>query len=82
MWKQILEYSLNWRADTNTGTIALRLNDGTTASINPDTVEELAALGDILRNEEPVYYNTRFGDISTGWEPTGEGEHEQRTDAQ
>ncbi len=74
MWKQILEYSLNWRAETNTGAINLRMDDGTTATINPDTVEELAALGDILRNEEPVYYNTRFGDLATGWEPTGEEE--------
>jgi len=74
VWKQIESYSLNWRAETNTGTINLRLVDGTTASINPDTVQELAALGDILRNEEPLYYNTRFGDISTGWEPTGEQE--------
>ena len=74
MWKQVKSYSLNWRAETNTGAIWLNLADGTRASINPDTVEELAALGDILRNEEPVYYNTRFGDISTGWEPTGEQE--------
>jgi len=74
VWKQILEYSLNWRAETNTGAINLRLADDTIATINPDTIEELGALGDILRNEKPVYYNTRFGDLSTGWEPTGEHE--------
>lgn len=74
MWKLVNQYSLNWRAEQNAGIIWLRLSDDTNASIQPDSVQELAALGDILRNEKPVYFHTGTGDLSTGWEPTGEEE--------
>ena len=74
MWKIVNQYSLNWRAQQNSGIIWLKLSDGTNANIQPDSVQELATLGDILRNEKPVYYHTSTGDLSTGWEPTGEEE--------
>ena len=74
MWKIVNQYALNWRAQQNSGIIWLKLSDGTNANIQPDSVHELAALGDILRNEKPVYYHTGTSNLSTGWEPTGEEE--------
>ena len=74
MWKLVSQYSLNWRAAQNSGIIWLRFGDGTLVDIRPDSVGELAALGDLLRNEKPVYYHTNTGDLATGWEPTGEQE--------
>ena len=74
MWKIVNQYSLNWRAHQNSGIIWLNLADGSNASIQPDSVQELMALADILRNEKPVYYQTDSGDLSSGWEPTGEQE--------
>ena len=74
MWQLIINYSLNWRAAQNSGIIWLQLDDGSFASIQPDSPNELAALGDILRNEKPVFYHTGTGDLSSGWEPSGEGE--------
>ena len=74
MWKIVNQYALNWRATTNSGIIWLKLSDGTNANIQPDSVQELTGLADILRNEKPVWYHTGTGDLSTGWEPTGEEE--------
>jgi hypothetical protein len=74
MWKIVTSYSLNWRASTNSGIIWLNLVGAPLVNIQPDTVQELAALGDILRWEKPVYYHTGTGDLATGWEPTGEEE--------
>jgi hypothetical protein len=74
MWQLIINYSLNWRAKENSGIIHLQLNDGTLGNIQPDSPSELAALADILRNEKPVFFHTDTGDLSSGWEPTGEGE--------
>jgi hypothetical protein len=44
MWKLVNQYSLNWRANQNSGIIWLNLSDGTNANIQPDSVQELAAL--------------------------------------
>ena len=74
MWKQIANYSLNWRAQTNSGVVYLYFSDSTIGYLRPDSIQELAAIGDILRNEKPVYYHTSSGDISTGREPSGEEE--------
>ncbi|MEM7126495.1 MAG: hypothetical protein AAF702_09230 [Chloroflexota bacterium] len=74
MWKLIDNYSLNWRANTNTGVVYLYFADGTIGYLRPDSIQELAAIGDILRNEKPVFYHTDSGDISTGREPSGEEE--------
>jgi hypothetical protein len=74
MWKMIREYQLIWRANESLGVIYLKMTDGTIAKIEPESVVALAALGDILRNEKPVFFHTESGSISTGWEPTGEDE--------
>jgi len=74
MWTTVLEYSLAWKADINAGNVCLNLSGGGMAVIVPDSIQELAALGDILRNEKPVFYNTVTAAIKTGWEPTGEEE--------
>ncbi len=72
MWKIVEKYSLGWRATTNTGIIYLFFGDGSSESINPDSIQELAALGDILRNEKPIWFNSNSKDLSTGREPIGE----------
>ena len=72
MWKIVNQYQLCWRASDNIGIIYLNLSDGTTASIKPDSIQELSSMGDILRNEKPIFYHTSSGDFCTGWEPTGE----------
>jgi hypothetical protein len=74
MWKLVSQYQLSWRLKDNLGVVYLRFEDGTLESLEPGSLQELAALGDILRNEKPVYYHTASGDLITGWEPTGEEE--------
>ncbi len=74
MYKKIYDYSLNWRFGQNIGICYLKLEDGSIVNVRPSTVEEMAAIGSILRNEKPTFYHTRSHDITTGWEPTGENE--------
>jgi hypothetical protein len=74
MWRLIINYSLNWRAAQDSGIIWLQFDNGDFGNIQPNSAIELAALGDILRNEKPVFFETETGDLSSGWEPTGEGE--------
>ena len=74
MWKTVERYSLGWRTKSKAGIIYLKFSDGTFANIQPHSVQEVAALGDILRNEQPVYYHTVSGDLATGWDPIGEEE--------
>lgn len=74
MWKLIENYSLNWRPSSNSGVVYMYFGDGSIGYFRPDSVRELAAIGDILRNEKPVFYHSDTGDISTGREPTGEEE--------
>ncbi len=74
MWKKVMEYSLNWRKPTNSGIIYLKLEDGSIRSVRPDSLQEVAMYGDILRNEKPIFFHTDSQDLTTGWEPTGEEE--------
>ena len=74
MWRTVEEYSLGWRPSTGAGMIYLKFADGTYKNFQPKTVEELAAYGDILRNEKPIYYHMGTGALQTGDEPVGEGE--------
>jgi hypothetical protein len=75
MWRIVEAYSVNWRATQNAGIIWLKLAGGKLAKTELDSVEELAAVVDILRNEKPVYYHVTTGDLQSGWEPAGEGEN-------
>ena len=74
MWKLVENYSLNWQPATNTGVVFMYFADGGVGYFKPDSIQELAAIGDIMRNEKPVYYQTDSGDIATGREPSGEEE--------
>jgi len=72
MWKIVDHYQLAWRAKDNIGIIYLFFSDNTYEGIRPDSIQELSALGDILRNEKPIWFHTTSKDLSTGREPTGE----------
>lgn len=74
MWIEIVEYALLWNPKSGMARISLKLRNGNVARFSVPNAESLASLGDILRNENPVYFNTDTSDISTGREPTGEGE--------
>ena len=72
MWKIVEQYQLAWRAKDNVGIIYLFFSDGSLESIQPDSIQELDALGNILRNEKPIWFHTTSKDLTTGREPTGE----------
>lgn len=72
MWKKVDSYALYWAAAERTGTVHLSLADGSRGSIKHLSKEELAALGDILRNEQPVWYHSFRGDLSTERQPMDE----------
>lgn len=74
MYKRIVSYSLRWRAEDEEGRIYIRLGDTNKEEheiIKVTSAQELSALGEILRNEEEVFFDSETGIISTGWEPTG-----------
>ncbi len=73
-WRIVERYSLSWQTESNRGVIHLFFKDGFRATVRPESVQELSALADILRNEKPVWYHTITKSISTGKEPIGEGE--------
>ena len=74
MWKKIESYSLFWDASNHSGTIYLQLADDTEGSIKHLSQMEVAAFGDILRNEECAWYHSIRGDISTEKTPRYEEE--------
>jgi hypothetical protein len=79
----LLSYKAKWDMDTHTGQIEVKLWAGTlanpqstfTATLLPQTPEEMSMLVDLLRNEKPLDYNTSTKELRLGeWEVTGEGE--------
>lgn len=54
--------------------ISLLLADGERAKITSADAHYIYLMVDILRNEDPVFYNRKSGMLYTGEEPTGEGE--------
>lgn len=54
--------------------VSIILQDGTRAALKTTEPNRLLAWVDILRNEDPVFYNTKTEMLYTGEEPTGEGE--------
>ncbi len=71
-WNQVKLYRLRWSAQLNKGFVELQLANNKLASIQVDSPQELSALGDMLRNERPIFYNPKFQELYTGGEPTGE----------
>lgn len=74
MPKEIKKYSLAWSADQNRGYAYLSWSDELPAVIEVTSLPELAAIGDILRNEKPVFYFEKLNGIRTDWEGVGEAE--------
>ena len=79
----LLKYKAKWDMDTHTGQIEVKLSAATlanphnsfTATLVPQTPEEMSMLVDLLRNEKPLDYNTSTKELRLGeWEVTGEGE--------
>jgi len=67
-WEEIEAYALAWNIDENRGAVQMRLKNGDMAKIPLDTAPELAAIGDILRNESPSFFSATRKAIRTGWE--------------
>ena len=74
MWTQINEYFLNWQNEEERYTVYLRLSNGERAEINVNSLQELDAMGNILRHEKPMFFETSMRVLSTGPEPVGESE--------
>jgi len=72
-WNLVQAYSLRWSAAKNRGSVQLYLADKRrNASIEVDSPQELSALGDMLRNESPIFFNPKFNELYTGAEPPGD----------
>lgn len=71
---KIEKYQMAWNAGKNEGMLILLTEDGGTVNQPIDSAEEGYFLMDMLRNEEPVFYNAEADIIVTGFEPIGEGE--------
>lgn len=54
--------------------VSILLHDGTREDLKTTEPGRLMAWVDILRNEDPVFYNRKTEMMYTGEEPTGEGE--------
>ena len=67
---EIDKYSLTWNHQTKDHAIKITLKNKEKVSLRIDDAAEFSALA-LLLNETPIYYNTRTGEILSGWEPTG-----------
>lgn len=67
---EIDKYSLTWNHQTKDRDITITLKNNEKVSLQIGDAAEFSALA-LLLNETPVYYNTRSGEILSGWEPTG-----------
>lgn len=78
----LLSYKAKWDMDTHSGQIDVKLWAGPpnlrntfTATLLPQTAEEMSMLVDLLRNEKPLHYDTSTKELRLGeWEVPGEGE--------
>jgi len=76
MWKQVENYSLNFHNHPRRTAIHLKLADGSEAIMDHLTIEELNALGTMLREEPHVWYHTSRGDLTAHSAP----QHEEDLD--
>ncbi len=78
MRRKIEKYAIFYNVAANEGHFLFQLDDNiegeSTATLLLDSPEEGTLILDILRNEEPVYYDEEHQIIMTGLEFTGEGE--------
>lgn len=73
---KIEKYQMAWNAGKNEGMLILLLEGGGTINQPIDSAEEGYFLLDMLRNEDPVFYDANADIILTGFEPVGEGERD------
>jgi hypothetical protein len=80
---KLLSYKAKWNLNSHTGQIIVRLwaenlnnpHATFTATLQPQTPEEMYMLMDLLRNEKPIEYDTTAKELRLGeWETAGEGE--------
>ena len=78
MWHRVIGYRLQWHAASGKGRVVIIYDDGgpeaQRAQFDVASATELAALGEILRDEEPIGFDPDTLTISTGDEPVGENE--------
>lgn len=74
IWKEVSEYQLSWRLKDKIGIVYLFFKDGSYESLKPKSLAELSHIGNLIRNETPIYFHTKTKDLTTGREPTGEQE--------
>ena len=78
MRRRIERYAIFYNVAANEGHFIFQLDDNiegqSTATLHLDSPQEGTLLLDILRNEQPVYYDEEHEIIMTGLEFTGEGE--------
>jgi hypothetical protein len=79
MTQTVKYYVLQWFGNANSGRVLFWLEDDTGALLEVNTLEELDALGNILRNEKPIRFNPELKHVYSGWEAVGEGEVEAAT---
>jgi hypothetical protein len=73
-WKEVKKYSVNWRPEENKGYIVVYY-ETYGFGIWVDSVQELSFMVDLLRNEEPIYFNPDTKQLNTSLEEVGEGEN-------
>lgn len=64
MWKKVENYALKFHHKPRHAAIHLYLADKSEALLDQLSVEEMCALGNLLRAEPHVWYNTLRGDLS------------------
>lgn len=71
----IVQYRAAWDINHHYGQIQLLGQNGSWSSVKQvNNPEEFRAILDLLRNEEPILYETSSEKIFTGPEPIGEDE--------
>jgi|GEM_PF-3238669 len=60
--------------NATTSGISILLANGERTKISSADAQRIHLMVDILRNEDPVYFNAKTAMLYTGEEPTGEGE--------
>lgn len=79
---RVISYKARWDMDTHTGQIDLKLWAGQpnthstfNATLLLQSPEEMSMLVDLMRNENPLDYDTSTKELRLGeWEVPGEGE--------
>ena len=69
MQKQISYYDVDWNRQEATGGLWLAFDDRTRVDLRPLGLEELSLLCNMLRAENPVYYDEGTTNFSTQREP-------------